>query len=416
MVQFKHQVQFQLMRPPRCIVVPWIALTACVALLFLCTDVPFLGGLSLDKRNGLSATTYKYENVSANATISENQLPVPQILEHQIDAEVDEPYVYSIDIPELEVKEVVGGLVTPHVNPCMTAATQDKLIMDKYTLVMLIHGFTNWESFITDITAPDAPRLDQVLLLWNNEEDPTEELTQVKIRKGGPPVNILKMEQNSMNNRFVPWREIRTAAVYIVDMDIRLPGSAYEFAFDNWLNHQNSLVGYAYRNFASNGTYPARARSRIFGPDPGYNLVLTGSAMMPLALLRQYTCEVRTKGIRTMVDDMFNGDDIAMNLIAISNGHYPVALTRNQPESEDPDLDWSKQGCLYNLGVNGRTDERRTYSSKSISTRPGHGKKRMQMFKRICDHLGISYRVRKQYKFIEAPVNLDLCKMPVYSR
>ncbi|KNC80262.1 hypothetical protein SARC_07372 [Sphaeroforma arctica JP610] len=254
------------------------------------------------------------------------------------------------------------------------------------------------------------------MLLWNNEEDVIPEgLSNQTLRADGPMVNVLKMPKNSMNNRFIPWRELRTAAVYIVDLDIRLPGVAYEFAFDNWLNKQDSLVGYAYRKFAPDGTYPAFARPRIFGPDPGYNMVLTGSAMMPTKLLRQYSCEVGTKGIRNMVDDLFNGDDIAMNLLAIHNGNLPVALTRYQPESEDPSLDAEKKGCLYNLGVNGRIALRKKYSSKNISTRPGHGDKRKTMYRRICAHLALDTELPLLQSFVAAPADVDLCTMPEYA-
>ncbi|KNC80387.1 hypothetical protein SARC_07254 [Sphaeroforma arctica JP610] len=303
----------------------------------------------------------------------------------------------------------VGPLYMPRKDPCTHPKTPSALSKTKYTLLMLIHGKCKWKQLVYDLTLESMKRLDQVVLLWNNDWLPPKELLEVRIREGGPRVVIIKMAHNSMNNRFMPWSPIRTAAVYILDMDIRLPGEALEFAFDNWLQHQGSIVGYAYRRFYANGTYPDRARARIFGPDPGYNFVLTGSAMMSYELLRQYACEDKTKLIREMVDEMFNGDDIAMNMISRYNGHRPIALTRNSPELEDPRDDQNKTGCLYDLGVNGRAGRRKIFKSKSISTRTGHAMKRQDMFMKFADHLGLSHDMSIHQDFYQPLPDVDLC-------
>ncbi|KNC80261.1 hypothetical protein SARC_07371 [Sphaeroforma arctica JP610] len=70
---------------------------------------------------------------------------------------------FSMDIPALPRKRTVGGMITPAADPCNSAATQENLLTDKYTLIMLVHGWTKWEQFIRDITPRDAPRLEQVM-------------------------------------------------------------------------------------------------------------------------------------------------------------------------------------------------------------------------------------------------------------
>eukprot|EP01134_Creolimax_fragrantissima_P007966 CFRG7966T1 len=313
-------------------------------------------------------------------------------------------------------KRMLGPVYMADANPCLAAKDPSDLIQNKYTIVMLIHGKCKWKQLIYDLTYEIAPRLDQIILLWNNDWMPKQHMLDVQVREGGPRVVLINMPRNSMNNRFVPWSPIRTAAVYILDMDIRLPVIAYEFAFDNWLQNQGSVVGYAYRRFYPDGTYPDKARSRIFGPNPGYNLVLTGSAMMSYSLLRQYSCDSKMSVIRNLVDEMFNGDDIAMNLIALYNGDRPVALTRNSPESEDPALDENKEGCLYNLGVNGRSARRKVFQSKAISTRKDHAMKRQDMFWKFADHLGLGYDIPVHLDFYQPPADIDICTVPEFPK
>ena len=52
-------------------------------------------------------------------------------------------------------------------------------------------------------------------------ERPPKTIDELKLSQFKFPIKILKMERNSLNNRFLPFEAIRTEAVFIFDDDTR---------------------------------------------------------------------------------------------------------------------------------------------------------------------------------------------------
>ncbi|CAF3821321.1 unnamed protein product [Rotaria sordida] len=62
------------------------------------------------------------------------------------------------------------------------------------------------------------------------------------------PIHILKMKNNSLNNRFYPYKEIRTDCIINMDDDWDMPYSHMAFAIDTWRGHFfNNLVGFSHQ-------------------------------------------------------------------------------------------------------------------------------------------------------------------------
>uniref|UniRef100_A0A8R1EQ46 Glyco_transf_64 domain-containing protein n=1 Tax=Caenorhabditis japonica TaxID=281687 RepID=A0A8R1EQ46_CAEJA len=159
------------------------------------------------------------------------------------------------------------------------------------------------------------PYLNKILVVWNNvHREPPDTWPALHV-----PVEFVRVAENSLNNRFVPWDRIETEAVLSLDDDIDLMQQEIVLAFRVWRENRERIVG-----------FPARHHAR-FGDSMFYNsnhscqtsMVLTGAAFVHKNYLRAYTYEMPS-AIREHVDKIRNCEDIAMN--------YMVShLTRRPP-------------------------------------------------------------------------------------
>ncbi|KAF6028938.1 EXTL3 [Bugula neritina] len=63
------------------------------------------------------------------------------------------------------------------------------------------------------------PYLNKVVVIWNNPQYPPSTLKWPHIHV---PIQVIKAERNSLNNRFMPYKEIETEAVLSMDDDMGL--------------------------------------------------------------------------------------------------------------------------------------------------------------------------------------------------
>ncbi|GMT17539.1 hypothetical protein PFISCL1PPCAC_8836, partial [Pristionchus fissidentatus] len=163
------------------------------------------------------------------------------------------------------------------------------------------------------------PYLNKVIVIWNNiEREPQGAWPRLHV-----PVEFIRGEMNSLNNRFIPWDRIQTEAVLSLDDDIDLKQHEIVFAFRVWREQRRKIVG-----------FPARQHSR-FGSDLFYNsnhtcqmsMILTGAAFIHKSYLYSYTFDMPA-AIREHVDKVTNCEDIAMNfLIAHLTREPPMKTT-----------------------------------------------------------------------------------------
>ena len=75
--------------------------------------------------------------------------------------------------------------------------------------------------------------------MWNSPDTlPSSDLEWPDIEV---PVEVIKSEKNSLNNRFMPYNLIETEAVLSIDDDVHLRHDEIIFGFRVWREHRDKL-------------------------------------------------------------------------------------------------------------------------------------------------------------------------------
>lgn len=165
------------------------------------------------------------------------------------------------------------------------------------------------------------PYLNKIIVVWNSfHRDPPTTWPSLHV-----PVEFIRVEKNSLNNRFVPWDRIETEAVLSLDDDIDLLQQEYILAFRVWRENRDRIVG-----------FPARYHAR-YGDEMFYNsnhtcqmsMILTGAAFLHKNYLSAYTHQMPS-AIRDHVDSVQNCEDIAMNFLVSHLSRKPPIKTTSR--------------------------------------------------------------------------------------
>ncbi|CAI4232359.1 unnamed protein product [Auanema sp. JU1783] len=165
------------------------------------------------------------------------------------------------------------------------------------------------------------PYLQKVIVIWHNlDRSPAGAWPRLHV-----PVEFLKVDKNSLNNRFIPWNRIETESVLSLDDDIDLKHYEIIFAFRVWRENRDRIVG-----------FPARFHAR-FGDSMFYNsnhtcqlsLILTGASFLHKSYLNSYTSGMPAE-IRDHVDKVMNCEDIAMNFLVSHLTRKPPIKTTSK--------------------------------------------------------------------------------------
>ncbi|KAH7732069.1 RIB-2 protein [Aphelenchoides avenae] len=150
------------------------------------------------------------------------------------------------------------------------------------------------------------PFLNRVIVVWNNiDRKPQAAWPRLHV-----PIVFVNATRNSLNNRFLPYDQIHTEAVLSTDDDIDLKNHEIVFAFRVWREQRRKIVG-----------FPARHHAR-YGDNLFYNsnhtcqlsMILTGAAFLHKSYFYAYTHHMPA-AIRQRVDELMNGEDLAMNFL-----------------------------------------------------------------------------------------------------
>nr|AAC47510.1 multiple exostoses homolog 2 [Caenorhabditis elegans] len=165
------------------------------------------------------------------------------------------------------------------------------------------------------------PYLNKIIVVWNNvNRDPPDSWPSLHI-----PVEFIRVAENNLNNRFVPWDRIETEAVLSLDDDIDLMQQEIILAFRVWRENRDRIVG-----------FPARHHAR-YGDSMFYNsnhtcqmsMILTGAAFIHKNYLTAYTYEMPAE-IREHVNSIKNCEDIAMNYLVSHLTRKPPIKTTSR--------------------------------------------------------------------------------------
>lgn len=191
-----------------------------------------------------------------------------------------------------------------------------------FTVVIL--AYDRIDSLFEVIQSVDqVPSLKKILVIWNNQKESYPILSSWPVTKN--PIKVIQTTANKLGNRFYPYDDIETEAIFAIDDDIvMLTTDEMEFAYQVWREFPDRLVGFPPRLHIINQTtgevrYESEWKNDI-------SIVLTGAAFYHKYYNHLYTYKMPS-GVRDWVDDHMNCEDIAMNfLITNFTGKAPIKV------------------------------------------------------------------------------------------
>eukprot|EP00934_Nitzschia_sp_Nitz4_P002083 Nitzschia sp. Nitz4//scaffold166_size90379//86989//88209//NITZ4_005074-RA/size90379-exonerate_est2genome-gene-0.77-mRNA-1//1//CDS//3329538247//2083//frame0 len=162
-------------------------------------------------------------------------------------------------------------------------------------------------------------------------------------------VQILPKERDSLNSRFEPISQLQSTAIFMVDDDIRVDCASLNSAFQAFLVHPDSMVGF-YPRLASApilqassswDSSSATSADLVYHAWPvvfarhQFNLVLTKASFLHSKYLDIYTNDLSfPRAILEHVDQHKNCEDIAMSLLVANYTRYQASLSQNSAVSQ----------------------------------------------------------------------------------
>ena len=232
--------------------------------------------------------------------------------------------------------------------------------------------------------------VDAVRVVWSESGTPPSGLEV----SGGARLVFDVHEKNSINNRFVPLKGVRTDAVFNVDDDMIVDCRSVLFAFETWRASSETLVGFNPRLHSTPRHYlektPLSQRSLRFEPKrPGagveekcpyryrhywyvwwhgvYSMVLTKAAFCHHKYFEMYTNDL-PKAVWDFVHENKNCEDIAMQfMISNATGLPPVWVRGHYRDSGV--LDFSG-GISTGTGHRMKRDECLTFFAEAYGRMP----------------------------------------------
>ncbi|OAY48204.1 glycosylinositol phosphorylceramide mannosyl transferase 1 isoform X2 [Manihot esculenta] len=210
---------------------------------------------------------------------------------------------------------------------------------------------------------------DAIHVVWSETDPPSKNLKAYlkrvvlsKLQTGLKPNFKLDISKEvNLNNRFKPFADLRTDAIFSVDDDVIVPCSFLDFAFSVWQSAPSAMVGFVPRMHwldLKNGVpyhkYGGWWRVWWMGT---YNMVLSRAAFFHKKYLDLYT-HAMPPSIQDYIARERNCEDIAMSLhIANATGAPPIWVKGKMHEI----------GSLAISGLKGHSDRRNKCLNDLIS-------------------------------------------------
>ncbi|GMT07677.1 hypothetical protein PENTCL1PPCAC_29857 [Pristionchus entomophagus] len=161
----------------------------------------------------------------------------------------------------------------------------------------------------------NCPHLNKVIIVWNNiGRVPEGAWPKIHV-----PVEFIRAERNSVNNRFLPFDRIETDAIFFIDDDMDVIHEELVFAFKVWRQNRDRIVGFGDRYHSWWGDTSKYGRV----PTCEYSLLIGAYLVAHKEFFYEYSYNMHP-AIREHVDNVMNCDDIALN-------YHVSHLTRKAP-------------------------------------------------------------------------------------
>jgi hypothetical protein len=174
----------------------------------------------------------------------------------------------------------------------------------------------------------ECPGVHSVRVIWceSDTPPPTDETP------GLAPV-LYHHLPDSLNSRFLPLPSMETEAVFCVDDDIGVDCPDLLVAFQEWQEHDRTLVGFYPRSHSLVGPGPPPQYRYDFWwrvwAEQEFSIVLTKAAFLHVDYMKIYSEKMPVE-LREYVDEKFNCEDILMALLVASESHLPPRYVRGR--------------------------------------------------------------------------------------
>lgn len=206
-------------------------------------------------------------------------------------------------------------------------------------------------------------------------------------------LTVLTYPNSSLNNRFAVPPGVPTESICILDDDLQLTTKDLLLAYQVWKEHRNRIVGFFPRAI--------RDQNEILkytsATEAGYHIILTKIFFLHVSYLELYTKE---GGMKAVVDQFHNCEDIAMNLFVSSvSGLGPLHI-----QTKVRDL-----GDSRNYYVN---EEILNVSLVGLGNRPSHKGERDACVEKLVAIAGAPHTT--VYSIIPSSPEISLCSIDGY--
>jgi len=174
----------------------------------------------------------------------------------------------------------------------------------------------------------------RIIVVWSDQENkPYDWLAEVANKS----VVVKRMSHDRLTNRFIPFPEILTDAVYSQDDDKMYRCESIEYMFELWRRNQEHLVGFAPRKVSAEGKYWSSAAYRP--PFAKNTVFVTLGGFLHRRFYEKYF-EPEVKELRELVDSRLTGEDFLMSLVHAKETGLPPLYVNTQthlPPAKKPD-------------------------------------------------------------------------------
>lgn len=176
--------------------------------------------------------------------------------------------------------------------------------------------------------------LARIIVVWSDQDNkPYDWLAEMDAKT----VVVKRMPHDRLTNRFVPFSEILTDAVYSQDDDKMYRCESIEYMFELWRRNQDHLVGFAPRKVSDHGSYWSSAAYRP--PFIKNTVFVTLGGFLHRRFYEKYF-EPELKELRELVDSRLTGEDFLMSLVHAKETGLPPLWVNTQthlPPAQKPD-------------------------------------------------------------------------------
>ncbi|KAK9466596.1 glycosyl transferase family 64 domain-containing protein [Lipomyces arxii] len=204
-------------------------------------------------------------------------------------------------------------------------------LQDKYSVILTAHNQRRQETLPFLIKHfISSEKVDKVFISWQKGEKISPKLQEILSTQEGL-VTLVEHSTTTVNNKFNPINELRTAAVLISDDDVWAPIEDLDLAFESWRRQPDALVGFAPRVDCYDHKTETTKYCWPFRMTPGrYSMMLPRLMFADSSYLFLWRCGMPDK-FQEYVDGIGNCEDIALNfLIQSVTSQPPMHIASNE--------------------------------------------------------------------------------------